>query len=1023
MNNLSGNTLQRDGHLGAFTTRLIVVLLFAGLAVVLWRLTDMLILLFGAILLAAGLCGATEALSARAKIPRGISLGIVLVFSIAVMAGAFWVFGSTIAAQFGDMIKVVPAGFKVALEWLEGQPYGHLALDQLRAQIGGPGNGVSLAGAAGWAGTLVATGVGVVTKATGYVVVALFVALYLAAQPRLYRHLCLRLIPSAHRPKIESLFDVSRLVLQRWLIGQIAVMIVIGVLSGTGLWLIGIEAAAALGLMGGLLCFIPFVGAILAAVPAFLVALTQGPALAGAVVLMYAGVHIVEGNFITPLIQAEATSFPPVLAILSTVAFGLLFGPAGVLLAAPLTLFAMAVVEVLYVQQILGEAPEGISQSLENQEPAFKTAFSRKGGASEVETVRSKTALWLKWAVQNVTRFLIVFPALGLVAGAGLWWFARADLARIAYAAGTAPILLALIVTSVISLARREIGLDIIAALAMGGALVGGEDLAGAVIALMFAGGQALESYARGSAEREMTALLNRVARTSQIRRGDSIETVPIEAIKPGDTLLIRSGEALPVDGVVRGAAALLDEAALSGEAVPVRHDLGSAVASGVTNAGAPFDLVASRSAADSTYAGVVNLVESARASKAPMSRLADRYSIGFLAATVTLGGGAWYFAADWHRALAVLVVATPCPLILAVPVAVVSGMSWCARRGVLVKSAQTLETLARVKTLLIDKTGTLTKGRATLRDILVASGQNEDDLIRVAASLAQASTHAMSEALVDAARQRGIALTAPSSVIETAGQGLSGTVGTHEIVLGNPDFVARRTSAAAPGLPQPAAGSSSVAVGIDGRFAGSVVFLDEPRPDAASTLRLFRNEGVKRIVLVTGDRTDVADAIGKALNVDLILSNVSPAGKMDAVRAEAAAGPTLMVGDGINDAPALALADIGVAMGVRGAAAAAEAADIVVLVDRLDRIAEAIQIAQRTRRIARQSVIAGLGLSGLGMVAAAAGYLPPLAGALTQEVIDVAVVLNALRCLGEVQFSGFFMRPSSRATIKRPAL
>ena len=614
---------------------------------------------------------------------------------------------------------------------------------------------------------------------------------------------------------------------------------------------------------------------------------------------------------------------------------------------------------------------------------------------------------WSRRAASLAARYLVVFPAVALALGAAFWLGGRSDLAGLAWAVGIAPVLLTLIVTSAANLWHGEVGLDFIAALAMGGALAGGEYLAGIVVALMFAGGQSLETYAQGSAQREMKALLGRVARSAQRRCGDRIETVDIEEIKPGDHLMIRSGEALPVDGVVRGAAAILDEAALTGEAAPVKHESGGVVASGVTNAGAPFDLEATQTAADSTYAGIVRLVEAARASKAPMSRLADRYALGFLGATLALAGAAWVLSGEWTRALAVLVVATPCPLILAVPVAIVSGMSLSASRGVLIKSAGTLETLARVETLLIDKTGTLTHGRARLRIAYNAKLAGDEEMLGLAASLAQASQHVISEAIVEAARARGLVLTAPDDVIETPGEGLSGRIGGRRVAIGQLDYIERWSRAPSPAR-MPAMGErSSVAVGIDGAYAGALVLADDLRPDAEAALLAFRAQGVKRIVLVTGDRAEVAEAVAATLPIDRIVSGATPADKVAAVCSESGGGATLMIGDGINDAPALALADVGVALGARGAAAASEAADAIVLVDRLDRIAEAIRIARRTRAIALQSVIAGIGLSSVGMVAAALGFLPPVAGALVQEVIDVAVVLNSLRCLREPTSGG----------------
>lgn len=366
----------RSTSLGRFTGRLLVIAVFVLLAAAIWKLADVLVLLFGAVLLSIGLCAAARLVSSRTGIRRGLALSCVFIVVVAVFGAAFWVFGATVAAQFDDVVRVIPAGFRLFTGWVGQFSYGRQLLDQINGQTGGPGGGANILGAAAWATSMVTALAGTVTRTLGYAVIALFVAIYLAAQPNRYRRLCLRLVPPGHRVIAEHLFEVSGDVLERWLVGQLVVMLTIGILTGLGLWAIGIEAAAALGLMGGLLCFIPFVGAVFAAIPATLVALTQGPIYAASVVLMYVGVHFVEGNFITPMVQAEATSFPPVLAILCTVAFSLLLGPVGVLLAAPLTLFLMAVVEVLYVQQVLGEASigEGPLHAVTGAAPCDKSA-------------------------------------------------------------------------------------------------------------------------------------------------------------------------------------------------------------------------------------------------------------------------------------------------------------------------------------------------------------------------------------------------------------------------------------------------------------------------------------------------------------------------------------------------------------------------------------------------------------------------------------------------------------------------
>jgi heavy metal translocating P-type ATPase len=604
-----------------------------------------------------------------------------------------------------------------------------------------------------------------------------------------------------------------------------------------------------------------------------------------------------------------------------------------------------------------------------------------------------------RMSLRPLTLSLFLASVACLVAGAVLAALDHGDAAGIAWRVGTAIVLASLLVIIAASLLRGNFGLDIVAALSMGGSLYVGEYLAGNVIALMCSGGNLLEDFAEGRAKREMTALLARVPRTAQRYGEDRLDAVPLEVVAPGDRLLVRPGDVVPVDGTVDLGDAVLDEAALTGEPLPATYPPGSAVMSGSTNAGGSFDMTATRSAAESTYAGIVRLVESAQASRAPMARLADRYALGFLALTVGLAAATWLATGDQVRTLAVLVVATPCPLILAVPVAIVAGMSRCAGRGVLVKNAGALEAMARVRTLLLDKTGTLTGGMPRIVAVEPAKGHTAGELLRLAGSLAQASPHVVSVALAAAARSDGLALEAPRDVAENHGAGTSGTVGGHRVALGTREHVAAGLAATAgdPGeVPEP--GSLSTYVSVDGRLAGVIVMADEVRAEAAEALAAVRREGVNRVVVVTGDRRDVAEAVTAGLPVDRIVADASPARKVDVVIEESRAALTMMVGDGVNDAPALAAAGVGLAMGARGAAASAEAADAVVLVDSLDRVPVALRIARQTRAIAVQSVLAGIGMSVAGMLAAAFGWLSPLQGALIQEAIDVTVIVYALR-------------------------
>jgi len=550
------------------------------------------------------------------------------------------------------------------------------------------------------------------------------------------------------------------------------------------------------------------------------------------------------------------------------------------------------------------------------------------------------------------------------------------------------------------SLWRGEFGLDLVAALSMTVALYFGENLAAAVVALMFSGGEMLEDFAESRALSEMKALLGRVPKTALRYFDSQLEEVAIEELKPGDRILVRQGEIVPVDGEVSSGVALLDQSILTGESVPVRRAEGEAVLSGSSSLDMAFDLVAVRTAAESTYSGIVRLVKAAQEAKAPMVRIADRYALWFMALTLVLAGAAWFASNDHMRFLAVIISATPCPLILAVPVAIISGISKAARQGVLVKGGPVLETLARASSLVIDKTGTLTEGQASLSNVIPAARRDPHEVLRLAASLDQASGHVIAASLVDGALKQGLKLSKPAGARETAGAGIEGQVEHHHVIVGNNDYVRRKLKQHSLKVPAAAPGSVVVAVAIDGHLAGHVILADALREDAGRSLARLRQAGIRRVVLASGDSHHVVEKIASHLDINEMHAELHPADKVGIVLAERKRGVVLMAGDGVNDAPALAAADVGISMGARGSPAAAEAADAVLLVDDLERIGEAVEIARRSRSIALQSVFIGLGLSLAAMVGAAFGYVKVVEGALLQEVIDVAVIANALRAL-----------------------
>ncbi|MDN7852312.1 heavy metal translocating P-type ATPase [Burkholderia seminalis] len=596
---------------------------------------------------------------------------------------------------------------------------------------------------------------------------------------------------------------------------------------------------------------------------------------------------------------------------------------------------------------------------------------------------------------------LLILAAVTLAAGGACIAFGLTSLARVVWLLGALPVLFALTVSVARAVARRQAGIDVLAWLAIGLAIALDETLTAAVIALMLASGRTLERYAQDRAQREMTALLARAPRQATRFENGEWRSVAVETLVPGDRLLVRSGECVPVDGTLTDDAEL-DESMLTGESSIQRRRSGENACSGAVNAGAPFDMVARTTAGDSTFAGIVRMVARAQRERSPSVRLADRYAAFFVLASLLVAGIAWVLTGDVARALAVLVVATPCPLILAVPVAIVSGMSRCSKRGILVKGGGALERLAQATILFFDKTGTLTGGRARIVAIECETDVGAVEVLRFAASLGQASGHVISDALTVAARERRIDLSPPSVVVETAGEGVTGRVGNRTVAIGKFGYV----SACSTTAPWSDAflkrvgneGGAAVFVGVDGIMIGAIQMADQVRLETPRALRLLKREGVERLVMLTGDRRDIAQAVGELLGVTDVRAEQTPTDKLVAIQAARKEGVTIMVGDGVNDAPALAAADVGIAMGARGAAASSEAADVVLLVDRLDRLVDAIRIARRSRRIALESVVAGMSLSVVAMMVAAAGFLQPIVGAVIQEVIDVVVIVNALR-------------------------
>ncbi|AZI59348.1 heavy metal translocating P-type ATPase [Nakamurella antarctica] len=609
------------------------------------------------------------------------------------------------------------------------------------------------------------------------------------------------------------------------------------------------------------------------------------------------------------------------------------------------------------------------------------------------------------WAA-NKERVLFVVSTALLLAGIIAWSLSASATSAGLWITGTVLGLVFSLAWTIQAVRAGQWSVDVIAVLGLAGALAVNEPFAGAMITVMLASGQLLEARASARARRELSLLIQRAPRTARRRSEEAVTEVPVADVVAGDRLLVGTGEVVPVDGRLLSTA-VLDESALTGEPLPVERVTGEDIRSGVVNAGPPLDLLTTAIAAESTYAGVVRLVEQAKASSAPFVRTADRFAIIFVPLTLLLAGLSWALSGDAVRAVAVLVVATPCPLLLAAPIAIMSGISRAAHLGVVIKGGGALEALAGGQIMLFDKTGTLTQGRPVLAEVILAHGYEADDVLRLAASLDQVSPHVLASAIVTGGTRRGLVLQMPENVEEVHGYGLEGTVDGRRIRLGKASWTVGENSPAdtPPWVRQARRradldGSLTVFISIDGKPAGAFLLQDAIRPDAPRMVRALRTAGLTRVVLVTGDRAETADMVGRIVGVDAVLADRDPAAKLAAIEHESARGSTIMVGDGVNDAPALAAAGVGVALAARGATASSEAADVVLTVDRIDVLGDAILIARRSKRIALQSVLVGMGLSVVAMMAAALGFLPPAVGALVQEVIDLMAIGIALRAV-----------------------
>ena len=546
-------------------------------------------------------------------------------------------------------------------------------------------------------------------------------------------------------------------------------------------------------------------------------------------------------------------------------------------------------------------------------------------------------------------------------------------------------------------LLKREFGSDLLGGISIITSIILGEYLAGSIIVLMLSGGEALESYALRSASSVLAALAKRMPSIAHRKRATETLDVALGEIAVGDTLVIYPHEICPADGVVLEGHGVMDESYLTGEPFKISKTCGSTVISGAINGESAMTIRTTQRAADSRYAKIMEVMRESEAKRPELRRLGDQLGAVYTPVALTVALLAWVISGDSIRFLAVLVIATPCPLLLGIPIAIIGSISLCARRAIIVKSPVVLEQIVGCRTAIFDKTGTLTYGEPKLTEQLMAPGFAQGEVLNLVASLERYSKHPLARAILAAAKENALQLPEATEVSEQPGQGLRGTVSGHQLQITSRGKLAAQMIAGADQLP-PVGGGLECVVAIDSRYAAALRFRDAPRAESLSFVKhLGPKHQFQRVMIVSGDRESEARYLAEQVGITEIYAQKSPEDKLAIVRKETATAKTLYVGDGINDAPAMMAATVGMAIG-QNSDVTAEAAGVVVMDNSLKKVDEFMHISRRMRFIALQSAVGGMALSIIGMVFAATGHLSPVSGAITQEVIDILAVLNALR-------------------------